>query len=114
MTSGDDGHSWTLTLADGQTLLQTWCGRHPYYITLFGRRLWENPMDWEAALRQFKTDARSRLEEAWALLSKKQQQKLQGLIQQTGSGSDFLQEKGWQDGTQVFAEIARYWFGERD
>lgn len=91
-----------------------WCGRHPYYLSLLGRRVWEQEGDIQAALDQFCAfDAKGRLEEAWRALTAKEQQILHDVWQGRGKGNTELRLRGWLDGEKLFGEVLNQWLRER-
>lgn len=91
-----------------------WCGRHPYYLSLLGRRVWEHEGDMQAALDQFCAfDAKGRLDEAWRALTTKEQQILHDVWQGRGKGNTELRLRGWLDGEKLFGEVLNQWLRER-
>lgn len=98
--------------AEDRELMHCQAGRHPYYLTLLGRQLWDarrNNTDIQEALERFEDEAHARLRELWNVLSERDQKALLGLLHGQMPDSNSLKRRGLMDGDQFFGEVLETW-----
>lgn len=98
--------------AEDRELMRTWAGRHPYYLALLGRHLWDarrHGKDSEEALELFKDEASARLRELWKVLGEHDRQGLRDLLQGQAPDGMSLKRRGLADAGQLFGKVLETW-----
>lgn len=101
---------------EDRELMRHQAGRHPYYLALLGRQLWDarrNHADIQEALDRFEDEACARLRELWNVLSERDRQGLLGLSHGQMPEGNGLKRRGLMDGDQFFGKVLETWLKNR-
>ncbi len=111
IASGDD-----LLTPQDRTLIDQWAGRHPYFIALLGRHLWDarsRNQGSQEALALFSDEAFTRLQELWRGLDERSRTDLSPLASgQPARPSRLLERRGLLLEGAPFGLVLRRWLEE--
>lgn len=97
---------------DDRELMRRLAGRHPYFLALLGRYLWEarrHGGDLEEAVELFRDEAAARFRELWKVLSEHDRAALQGLSAGHATPDNGLKRRGLAETGKLFGEVLETW-----
>lgn len=98
--------------ADDRKRMRRLAGRHPYYLALLGRNLWDarsHGGDLDEAVELFHDEAAARFRELWKVLSNHDRTALRGLLEGHATPDNGLKRRGLAETGKLFGEVLETW-----